>query len=158
LGIHAILGAFFAGLLIATITHEGHEIERSMKPVIDLGAPVFFFYVGMNFHVTSVFQTDAVLIATVVLLGLGSKAIGALIGGALTDLPRRTTFLLAAAVPGRLSISVAAAEIGLERGIIQPALYDAFVILSVISVFVSVFAFRAIFWDRSATGGTLGAG
>ncbi|KZN23278.1 hypothetical protein A4G99_14655 [Haladaptatus sp. R4] len=45
-------------------------------------------------------------------------------------------------MPGRLSISVAAAEIGLTRGIISEGLYNAFLILSVVSVFLAILSFR----------------
>jgi hypothetical protein len=46
--------------------------------------------------------------------------------------------MLIGAMPGRLSISVAAAEIGLREGIIEETLYYSFMILSVLSAFVSV--------------------
>lgn len=141
LGIHAILGAFFAGLLVAIVTRDGHDVEESMQPVTDLTAPVFFFYVGTNIHLDSI-AAAPLLLGGVLVVGLGTKALGALIGGLAAGIENRTTFLLAAAMPGRLSISVAAAEIGRSKGIISPALYQAFVLLSVVSVFASVLAFR----------------
>lgn len=141
-GIHAILGAFFAGLLIATITHEGHRIERAMQPVTELTAPVFFFYVGLNFSFAAFTEAGLPLLVAIVGIGLGMKVVGAAVGGALTGIDRTTTTLLAAAMPGRLSISVAAAEVGRTRGIISPSLYDAFLILSVLSVLLSIVAFR----------------
>lgn len=142
LGIHAILGAFFAGLLLAIVTHEGHEIEKGMQPVSDLTAPVFFFYVGTNIHLDAITAAAPLLLGGVLLVGLGTKVLGAALGGVLTDLEGRTTLLLAAAMPGRLSISVAAAEIGRSQGIISDQLYQAFILLSVVSVFASVLSFR----------------
>ncbi|MFB6076637.1 MAG: cation:proton antiporter [Candidatus Nanohaloarchaea archaeon] len=144
IGIHAILGAFFAGLLIAEITHEGHRVERSMKPVLQMTAPVFFFYVGMNVSFGALAAGGSALLGLVLLLGIGSKMIGAGLGGWLTGSDRTTTLLLAAAVPGRLSISVAAAEVGRAEGIIGPELYDAFILLSVVSVFLAVLMFRQV--------------
>lgn len=143
-GIHAVLGAFFAGLLVAIVTDEGHQVERAMKPVTNLAAPVFFFYVGTKFSVESLAGASATLLGTVVLVGIGLKVVGSLLGGLLTDLDRETTGLLASAMPGRLSISVAAAEIGLSRGIISSSLYDAFLVLTVVSVFLSVLSFRYV--------------
>ena len=135
-GLHAILGGFFAGLLIAELTHDGYEIERAMRPVVDLAAPVFFFFVGMQFEVQGFDAADLWLIGAVVLIGIGAKVVASLLGGWLVSLDRRTTFLLAAVMPGRLAISVAAAEIGLGRGLITQTLYDSFVVLSTLSVFV----------------------
>lgn len=142
LGIHAILGGFFAGLLLAEVTHEGHEIERAMKPVINVVAPIFFFFVGMQFHVRGLSQNALELVVLVVALGIGAKVFGAVVGGVVTEIDRRTTLLLASAMPGRLSISVAAAEIGLTRGLISTPLYDAFIVLSTLSVFVASLSFR----------------
>lgn len=49
IGVHAILGAFFPGLIIAQSTEgrSGFAIEKSMKLVADLVTPGFF-YVGMQ--------------------------------------------------------------------------------------------------------------
>lgn len=150
IGIHAILGAFFAGLLVAVITHDGHSIQQSMKPVSDLVTPVFFFYVGLNFNLESFWSASPLLLAGILLLGIGSKIIGSIAGGWVVGLERETVTLLASAMPGRLSISVAAAEIGRTRGIISDGLYNAFLILSVTSVFLAILSFR-FFISRGST-------
>lgn len=141
-GVHAILGGFFAGLFIAEITQEGYEVERAMKPIVDLAAPVFFFFVGMQFQVRGLGSGDLLLVGAIVVLGIGTKVAGSVVGGSLAGLDRRTTLLLATAMPGRLAISVAAAEIGLGRGIISPPIYNSFLVLSTVSVFVASIAFR----------------
>lgn len=149
-GVHAVLGGFFAGLFIAEITHEGYEVEQAMKPVVDLTAPVFFFFVGMQFQIRGLGTADLLLVAAVVLLGIGTKVGGSLLGGRLVGLDRRTSLLLATAMPGRLAISVAAAEIGLGRGIVSPTLYNSFLVLSTLSVFVASVAFRHIALDAKS--------
>lgn len=113
-----------------------------MKPVVDLTAPVFFFFGGMQFHIQGVSPSDLWVVIGVVALGIGSKVVGSLLGGRLTGTDRQTTLLLAAVMPGRLAISVAAAEIGRSMGIITPILYNAFLVLSTLSVFVASLAFR----------------
>jgi Kef-type K+ transport system membrane component KefB len=142
IGVHAILGAFFAGLVLSIVTDEGHRIEKLLTPVTNLTAPVFFFYVGMNVDLSGFQSSGAIILVAVILIGIGTKLVGGLLGSWATGLDGRTTALLTSAIPGRLSISVAAAEIGRSRGIISPELYNAFVVLSVVSVFVSVIAFR----------------
>ncbi|WP_227380818.1 cation:proton antiporter [Haladaptatus halobius] len=143
LGIHAILGGFFAGLLLDEITHDnGPDVETATRPIITLAASAFFFYVGMNFSISSLYSAGLGLIALVIIVGIGSKFVSALIGGFTMDIGRKTTLLLAATMPGRLSLSVAAAEIGRSRGLISSTLYDAFIILSTISVFITVATFQ----------------
>src|SRR5437899_1529229 len=46
-GLAAIIGAFAAGLVLAT-TERRHHIEERIKPVSDLLVPVFFVTVGMK--------------------------------------------------------------------------------------------------------------
>jgi len=141
-GIHAILGGFFAGLFIEEVTHEGHAIEQSVKPAINMVSPAFFFFVGMQFDPSAFLSGNLGLIGAVLILGIGAKVVGAFIGGWLVDANEHTIHLLASSMPGRLSISVAAAEIGLARGIISDPLYKSFIILSTVSVFVASLLFR----------------
>ncbi|MFB6186207.1 MAG: cation:proton antiporter, partial [Halobacteriaceae archaeon] len=102
----------------------------------------FFFFVGMQFQLRVINMADIWIVVTVIILGLGAKIIGSLIGGLLTNITTKTTYFLAAVMPGRLAISVAAAEIGLSQGIISPIIYDAFLVLSTLSVFVASLSFR----------------
>jgi Kef-type K+ transport system membrane component KefB len=73
--------------------------------------------------------------------------VGAYLGSIWAGVEDKTEYMLVGAMPGRLSISVAAAEIGRRQGIIQDPLYYAFIILSILSVFVSVFIFRYVASD-----------
>ena len=45
-----IVGAFAAGMALAR-TNRGHDIDRALKPVVDIFAPVFFVYVGAEVNV-----------------------------------------------------------------------------------------------------------
>ena len=149
IGVHAILGAFFAGLIIAQSTEDrsGFDIEKNMKPVADLVTPVFFFYVGMQAAIPEVTPFNMLMLGGVLAIGVGSKIFGAVAGGIALGLDGRTTKLLASVMPGQLAMSVAAAAIGLNRGIIEPNLYNSLIVLAASSVFVSSMMFR-YFSDR----------
>lgn len=144
IGVHAILGAFFAGLIIAESTgdRDGFDIEKTMKPVAHLLTPVFFFYVGLQATIPEPTPANMLMLGGVLFLGIVMKLVGAVVGGIALGLDGQTTKLLASVMPGQLSISVAAAAIGLNRGIIDPNLYNSFIVLAVTSVFVSSMLFR----------------
>jgi Kef-type K+ transport system membrane component KefB len=144
IGVHAILGAFFAGLIIAQSTEDrsGFDIEKNMKPVADLVTPVFFFYVGMQAAIPEITPYNMLMLGGVLAIGIGSKIFGAVAGGIALGLDGRTTKLLASVMPGQLAMSVAAAAIGLNRGIIEPNLYNTLIVLAASSVFVSSMMFR----------------
>ena len=157
IGVHAILGAFFAGLIIAQSTEDrsGFDIEKSMKPVSDLVTPVFFFYVGMQAAIPEVTPFNMLMLGGVLVIGVGSKIFGAVVGGVALGLDGQTTKLLASVMPGQLAMSVAAAAIGLNRGIIQPNLYNSLIVLAATSVFVSSMMFRYFSKrDRAQNGNT----
>lgn len=142
IGVHAVLGGFFAGLIIAEATHEGYEIEKSMSPVVELTSSVFFFYVGLQAALPTFTERGMLMMGGVLVLGIGTKLGGATVGGVVTGMDSRTTKLLASVMPGQLSISVAAAAIGLNRGLISQQLYNSLIVLAVVSVFVSSLLFR----------------
>jgi Kef-type K+ transport system membrane component KefB len=81
--VHAILGAFFAGLIIAQSTERrsGFDIEKNMKPVVDLVTPVFFFYVGMQAAIPQVTLYNMLMPGGVLAIGIGSEIFGAIAGG-----------------------------------------------------------------------------
>lgn len=157
IGVHAILGAFFAGLIIAQSTEDrsGFDIEKTMKPVADLVTPVFFFYVGLQAAIPEITPYNMLMLGGVLFIGIGSKIIGGVVGGVALGLEGQTTKLLASVMPGQLAMSVAAAAIGLNRGIIQPNLYNSLIVLAASSVFVSSMLFRYFSdRDRSQNGNT----
>ncbi len=157
IGVHAILGAFFAGLIIAESTENrsGFDIEKTMKPVSDLVTPVFFFYVGMQAAIPEMTPYNMLMLGGVLVIGVGSKIFGAVAGGLALGLDGQTTKLMASVMPGQLAMSVAAAAIGLNRGIIEPNLYNSLIVLAATSVFVSSMMFRHFSEnDRSQNGNT----
>lgn len=144
IGIHAVLGSFFAGLLVSEMAKDGHDLNKSMRPVTNLAAPLFFFFVGYQLPISNFPVNSLGLIAGVIAIGFGAKFFGAYIGSIWSGVKPKTEHMLMGAMPGRLSISVAAAEIGLREGIIGEPLYYSFIILSILSVFVSVYLFRYV--------------
>ncbi|NMJ92697.1 hypothetical protein GLT81_00375 [Nanohaloarchaea archaeon] len=143
-GVHAVLGSFFAGLLVSQMSHDDHDVNDAMRPVTNLAAPIFFFFVGYQIPVTNFPVESLGLIGGVIAIGFGAKFVGAYLGSVLAGVEDKAEYMLIGAMPGRLSISVAAAEIGLREGIIQEPLYYSFIILSILSVFVSVALFRYV--------------
>jgi Kef-type K+ transport system membrane component KefB len=143
-GVHAVLGSFFAGLLVSQMSHDDHNVNNSMRPVTNLAAPIFFFFVGYQIPVNNFPVESLGLIGGVITIGFGAKFVGAYLGSVLAGVKDKAEYMLIGAMPGRLSISVAAAEIGLREGIIEEPLYYSFIILSILSVFVSVALFRYI--------------
>lgn len=135
-GLHAILGAFMAGLFIKDgIFHKKitKDITRAFHDVsIGFMAPVFFVTAGFNVSL-NVFQTDLVLL----LLILGAAFIGKILGTVLFYLPSgngwREGLAVGTGMNGRGAVEIVIAGIGLQKGIISQEIFSILVFMAIIT-------------------------
>jgi Kef-type K+ transport system membrane component KefB len=130
-----IVGAFAAGMALA-YTNRRHDIDRALKPVVDIFAPLFFVYVGA--------QVDVRLLNPVVaenrpalLLGLGLTVIGFLgkfAAGYCAWGGVRRSFIGAGMVP-RGEVGLIFASLGLA----DKALPDRVFVAVLVAVFATTF-------------------
>lgn len=138
LGTALIVGAFTAGVLLAR-TDKKEDIDRSVRPVVDVFAPVFFVMVGAKVDL-SVF--DPTVAANRAVLGLAALLILAAVAGKIASaLAVRDRTLNRWAVGfgmiPRGEVGLIFAQVGLSAGIIEPALYAAVVAMVVVTTFVA---------------------
>ena len=133
-GMHAILGAFVAGLCITEQTFE-HRPMRHTETVlhdvsIGLLAPIFFVTAGFEVSF-GVFRTDLPLLLTV----LAVAFVGKILGTALCYLPSgrgwREGITVGAAMNGRGAVEIVVAGIGLEAGIITTEIFSILVVMAI---------------------------
>ncbi|HSH02309.1 MAG TPA: cation:proton antiporter [Anaerolineae bacterium] len=136
-GLHAILGAFLAGLFL----REGTVLDRKMTQEltnlvhdVSIGflAPIFFVTAG--FHVSlDVFQSSLPLLITVVL----AATLGKIVGTALFYLPSgngwREGVTIGAGMNGRGAVEIIIAEIGLQMGVISSEIFSILVFMAIIT-------------------------
>lgn len=134
LGLHAILGAFIAGLFLSdrvlgrTLARELTDAVREAS--IGFLAPIFF--VSAGFGVSFRVFVDAPLL----LVGIvGVAVFGKVIGTVLFYLPSRNGWreglAVAAGMNGRGAVEIIVARIGLERGLISEDVFSAIVFMAV---------------------------
>lgn len=133
-GLHAILGAFLAGLFIGEDVLP-RRTSRSVQTVlqataIGLLAPIFFVTAG--FEVTfDVFRTDLVLLTLVVVLA----TLGKVVGTALFYIPSgngwREGVAVGVGMNGRGAVEIIVAEIALTRGLIDQEVFSILVFMAI---------------------------
>lgn len=135
-GLHGILGAFIAGLFLREAIAErklSHELTGLVKDV-SLGflAPIFFVTAGFQVSF-EVFQTDLVLLISVILLA----TVGKIIGTALFYAPSRNGWregiTIGAGMNGRGAVEIVIAGIGLQAGIIDQQIFSILVFMAIIT-------------------------
>lgn len=133
-GLHSILGAFMAGLFIRDGVFN-RQISKEINDIfhdISIGflAPIFFVSAGFNVTL-EVFQTNLLMLVTVVLVAM----VGKIIGTALFYLPSgfgwREGVTVGTGMNGRGAVEIIIAGIGLEMGIITAEIFSILVFMAI---------------------------
>ena len=135
IGIHTVLGAFVAGILVGESPILTRHIDAQLRGlVVGLFMPVFFSLAGLNADL-SILKDPQLIILTVTLIAIASvgKFTGAFLGGALGRLTSRESLALACGMNARGSTEVIVASIGLSMGVISQDLYTMIVSMAIVT-------------------------
>jgi Kef-type K+ transport system membrane component KefB len=149
IGIHAFFGAFFAGAIWPrgeVIRHAG-KLEAVTTTIL---IPLFFSYTGI--------RTDPGLIggvgawpyaAAIIAAAVFGKIGGAFVGGVLTRFGIRNSLALGALLNTRGLVELLALNVGLDLGILSPALFSMMVLMALATTLMTVPLLRAIHPEKS---------
>ena len=134
-GLHAILGAFLAGLFIREgvgverrLAHELTELVRDVS--IGFLAPIFFVTAG--FHVSlDIFFTSLPLLISVIIVATVGKIAGTAIFYLLSGNGWREGITIGAGMNGRGAVEIIIAEIALQAGIISQEIFSVLVFMAI---------------------------
>ncbi len=134
LGTAMIVGAFTAGLLLAR-TDKKEDIDQTVRPVVDVFAPVFFVMVGakVDLAVFNPARGALGLTALLILAAVAGKVVSAL---AVRDRALNRWAVGFGMIP-RGEVGLIFAQIGLTAGIVEPALYAAVVAMVIVTTFLA---------------------
>jgi Kef-type K+ transport system membrane component KefB len=135
-GLAAIVGAFAAGLVLAT-TERREDIEERVKPVADLLVPVFFVFVGMKVRpaMLNPFAPDTQLSLALLLtaLAVASK----LVAGLAVYQPGVRRWVVGVGMVPRGEVGLIFAGTGLVAGVLGQDHYAALVAVVMLTTFVA---------------------
>jgi len=141
LGYSVALGAFLAGALVAE-SGAATTIERSIEPVRDMFAAVFFVSVGMLIDPGLVVQHWLPILAFTLVVVLG-KVVGVTLGAFLTGHSVRTSFQAGMSLAQIGEFSFIIAGLGLSLGAVGRFLYPVAVAVSALTTLMTPFLMRA---------------
>jgi Kef-type K+ transport system membrane component KefB/nucleotide-binding universal stress UspA family protein len=138
IGVHTVLGAFVAGILIGESPILTRHIDEQLRGLITaFFAPVFFGIAGLSADLTIFADPKfALLTAGLILIASIGKFGGAFIGGGLGGLTRREGFALACGMNARGSTEVIIATVGLSMGALNQNLFTMIVTMAVLTTLV----------------------
>ena len=135
LGVHTVLGAFIAGILIGQSPILTSHIDEQVRGlIVALFMPVFFGLAGLTTNLAVLADTDLLLltIGLIVIASLG-KFGGAFLGGRVGGMSWAESVALGCGMNARGSTEVIVATIGLSMGVLNQDLFTTIVAMAVVT-------------------------
>jgi Kef-type K+ transport system membrane component KefB/nucleotide-binding universal stress UspA family protein len=135
IGVHSVLGAFVAGILIGQSPILTGHIEGQLRGlIVALFMPVFFGLAGLTTDLTVLARRDllALTLGLIAIASLGKFA-GAFLGGRLGGMTWAESLALGCGMNARGSTEVIVATIGLSMGVLDQSLFTTIVAMAVVT-------------------------
>ncbi len=135
IGVHSVLGAFVAGILVGESPILTRHIDEQLRGLIlAFFMPVFFGTAGLSADLT-VLKDPHLLLVTLGLIAIATlgKFGGAFLGGQLGGLARAEALALATGMNARGSTEVIVATVGLSIGALSQNLFTMIVAMAVLT-------------------------
>ncbi len=135
IGVHSVLGAFTAGVLIGESPILTRHIDEQLRGlIVAFFMPVFFGLAGLSTDFTILKDPHLLLLAAglIAIASIGKFA-GAFVGGAIGGLHRREALALACGMNARGSTEVIVATIGLSMGALTQDLFTIIVAMAFVT-------------------------
>ncbi len=135
IGVHTVLGAFIAGILVGQSPILTRHIDEQLRGlIVALFMPVFFGMAGLSTNL-QVLANPNLLLLTVGLIAIASigKFGGAFLGGRLGGMNWAEATALGCGMNARGSTEVIVASIGLSMGVLNQDLFTTIVAMAVVT-------------------------
>src|SRR5205823_4722529 len=158
IGIHAVFGGFLLGIAMPRGLFA-RELQRQIEPfAVVFLLPMFFTFSGLNTRLNMVNNPQMLLIAVAV---LAASCLGK--GGACWAAARwhgednRTALAVGALMNARGLMELIIINIGLQKGVILPALFSIMVLMAVVTTLMASPMFEWVYGRHARKTGELGA-
>jgi nucleotide-binding universal stress UspA family protein len=138
IGVHTVLGAFVAGILIGESPILVRHVDEQLRGIVSaLFMPIFFGVAGLGADL-SILGNPQLLTMTLVLIVIASigKFSGAFVGGKIGGLSTRESLALGCAMNARGSTEVIVATIGVSMGILSQNLFTMILVMAIVTTTV----------------------
>jgi Kef-type K+ transport system membrane component KefB len=158
IGIHAVFGGF----LLGTAMPRGFfakELQRQLQPfAVVFLLPMFFTFSGLNTRLDMVNTPQLLLMACLVLIAsIGAKGVACWAAARLTGEDNPTAMAVGTLMNARGLMELIILNIGLQKGIIQPALFSILVLMAIVTTLMASPLFEWVYGRKARAAGELGA-
>ncbi len=136
LGVAAIIGAYFTGVIFSTTPHRNrvsHEIQRIAYALF---TPIFFINIGLSVKIGNIGEVLILSIAIIVAAVLG-KVIGCGIGAKISKFSNREALQVSIGMIPRAEVALIITNLGLELGVIGKDIFTAVILMVLVSTIIT---------------------
>jgi Kef-type K+ transport system membrane component KefB len=148
IGIHALFGAFVAGVIIPQNEEFRHVITNKIEDLtVVLLLPLFFVFTGLRTQIgllntPELWQTCGLII----MLAVAGKFIGSVIPARLSGLSWHNSIAIGALMNTRGLMELIVLNIGFDLGILSPAVFAMMVLMALATTFMTGPALNLLEW------------
>ena len=147
LGLHFIVGAFFAAMLISEslIGKDNLKAIETTTSNMAMGflAPIFFAGIGLEFNISSI--SNLGLLVAVIAISYLSKIAGGYFGGILAGLGKQVSLTLGVGLNARGIMELVIANIAYRNGLIGTEVFSILVIMGVLTTLTTPLLLKRAF-------------
>lgn len=158
IGIHAVFGGFLLGIAMPR-GFFARELQRQLEPfAVVFLLPMFFTFSGLNTRLDLVNNSQLLMVAAVVILASCVGKGGACWAAArLNGEDNRTALAVGTLMNSRGLMELIIINIGLQKGVIQPALFSIMVLMAIVTTLMATPLFEWVYGRHARKVGELGA-
>jgi Kef-type K+ transport system membrane component KefB len=136
INIHAILGAFIAGIAFGDSVHLREQAREIIHQfVTNFFAPLFFVSIGLKVNFIENF--NPLIVAIVLVLAFVGKVLGATLGARLGGMTRNHSLAVGFGMNARGAMEIILGTLALNAGLISKPIFVALVIMALVTSLTS---------------------
>jgi len=158
IGIHGIFGGFILGVFMPRGRFV-EELKKKVEPIaVVLLLPMFFTYSGLNTRMDMLTSPSMLLTAAGVLIAsVAAKFVACYVAARVMGEDNRTALGIGALMNSRGLMELIIINIGLQKGIIGPALFSMLVLMAIVTTMMASPLFEIVYGRKARETGELGA-
>lgn len=158
LGVHALFGAFLAGMCIPRLHHWHRQLYRTIHPLVSvLLLPVFFAVTGIHTEFRDLGGKRVLLWFLVLLaIAVAGKIGGTYYGARKSQIPKRESMLLGFLMNTRGLVDLVVVNLALQAGAINTQIFTILVLVALVTTAMTAPALKLL-RKKPATAPTLAA-
>ena len=134
LGIHALFGAFAAGVAVSSNEQLRHLLMARVEPfAVTLLLPLFFAMTGLRMRADALQTQDILLCLVVIAVATAGKLLGTFSAARSTGMPSREAWRLGALMNTRGLMELIVLNLGYELGLLGDRLFAVLVIMALVT-------------------------